>query len=448
MQRLTPRTGFILTGALIVAAFFVLRSGKPTPTGGSEDACDLVAGYGSIFETPSNNEIKANAETRPELLEKVRKCADGLLEKEHRAKADQLIETLGDQSETTDGRVERSIVEIEIMAALSGSEPLLEQRDIARRLVENLAEVTEIVEHQQATEILDVSTRWSPPSKQQFRAEVPQYQKMCRDAGVPVPGSFADDDKWTEAADVSAETPDFFFLSNLRYAKLFTYRGDNKGFCIALVRRDSDTDDTIPFVGTICVDKAQNNACFFDNSVYDDSVGTRRLSWKEFQQTDFSQFVHPKDGDDICSRCHVGENPFIVHPKSALGKTVQSMYDKEEPTLGRFEFLGLTSKPDPWINFQSIVKDGTNADKCLGCHDLPAVTSNNSFCGIFKRAATQTMPPEHRSGHVTAEPYLWPDENGCFPKGLEKLSNYFASVRKLRSICTGRVVPACENTTD
>jgi|GEM_PF-4323432 len=310
---------------------------------------------------------------------------------------------------------------------------------------EALLERMRVCPERKAGGVLATSGGMSAGSGSDHRADAPIYHQACRDAGVPVPGSFAMDAGWSDPKELDSEAHRYFFRSNWTDAEVRTYRAENGGFCIALARRKPNAPEQVPFIGTICADRLQKNACFFDNIVYEQS-GSKRIGWEDFRSRDFSELVHPLDGEDRCNSCHLGKNPFIVHPGTILGNAVQSMYDKNGPAPKRFEFVGLGGPPDPWTNFAPIARDGSAADKCMMCHDLPHVTAGHPFCsGILEMAAKRTMPPGHWPADPTGGPDFWPDDKGCFAEGLDSLKPYFASIVRLKSICSGKPEKTCAN---
>ncbi|MGI9508955.1 MAG: hypothetical protein ACR2QJ_06365 [Geminicoccaceae bacterium] len=99
------------------------------------------------------------------------------------------------------------------------------------------------------------------------------------------------------------------------------------------------------------------------------------------------------NGGDICTECHAGENPYIIHPTTALGLP---------------DLAGLPLFADDW--HEPIVAEGWPENPgpadapsvCSGCHTeggpggrLPAVSTDLlGYCGnVYDRAVERTMPP-------------------------------------------------------
>lgn len=312
-----------------------------------------------------------------------------------------------------------------LLSALTWS--VLQQQQVGLSMIKDKPRISRVVARQAADHDAD------------------DYHEACRAAHVPVPGAFATDPGWSKRADLDAEAHRYFFRPNWSDAEVWTYRAADRGYCVALVRRNPLDPGGPSFVGTICVDSSQTNACFFDSMIYVDS-GTKRLGWDEFRQRDFSELVHPMDGEDRCNNCHLGANPFVVHPETVLGRTVMSMYPKLGPKPKRFEFVGLDGRPERWSNFDAIPATGDTRDKCMSCHDIPHITKGHKFCdSIIRMAANRTMPPGHWPAEPAGGPEFWPDKNGCFADGLSDLKDYFASMVRLKSICTGQPEKTCSS---
>lgn len=432
------RTVAALAALLVIAGIAAEWFGDGSEKTASAQSCGLVAAYGGIFEVPSGVEVEVSDANRAALLERVHACVVAELTADASGRYHEMAERLSGPDRSAAEQAERNLVEIELAAAIAGTDAIVQQRQVARGLVRGWLEVDDIIKRQDAGVVLMESGYASGGAS--HRDEVAAYQKTCRDNGVPVPGSFATDRDWTFRENLKSETAIYFFRSDWNDSEVWTYKdAASGGFCVALVRRKADKHEQ--YVGTICSDISQQKACFFDNVVYDGAV-MKRISWEDFQKRDFSELIHPKDGDP-CNLCHLGNNPFIVHPNTKLGKVVQSMYATAVPDTQKFEFLGLGGDPSPWTNFDAISQASGG---CFSCHGIPQVTSNSKFCaGVIEMAANRTMPPGYWPPQPIDHPPLWPDSKGCFAKELDPfLARYFPSLRKLKSICSGKTEETCE----
>ncbi|TVZ74837.1 hypothetical protein BCL32_0160 [Rhizobium mongolense USDA 1844] len=418
--------GLLLTGG---------ASGGPP----SNEPCNLIAAYGGIFEVPSGVEVEVSDDNRPGLLDRVHACVESELSDGASTRYRQMAGTLTGPDRSSTQQAERNFVEIELAAAIAGTDAAEQQRQVARRLARGQLEFDEIVKRQGAGSVLKDSSL--DQDRVKYRNSVAAYQKSCVDAGVPVPGPLATDPAWNYGGELDAEADRYFFRADWNDAEVWTYRGAaSGGFCVMLVRRKANKEEQ--YAGTICTDRLQTNACFFDNVVYDGS-GTKRIGWEDFKKRDFGELVHPKDGQDFCNMCHLGNNPFIVHPGTTLGKVVKSMYAADVPNSQKFKFVGLGDEPSPWFNFDPIVPSSPGG--CFTCHGLPKITSGRFCAGIVEIAANRTMPPGHWPPEPQiGAPWFWPDSNGCFSEDLAPLADYFPSLVKLQSVCSGKVEKICQ----
>ncbi|MEM9191442.1 MAG: hypothetical protein AAGF12_19880 [Myxococcota bacterium] len=142
------------------------------------------------------------------------------------------------------------------------------------------------------------------------------YIQDCRDAGVPVPNSiFNLDDGWVRRGNL-----DFSFINagydeneNLRENEIWSWESDSPdGICIALPRWDPN--DTSPVLGFICLGRTNGKVCYFDN---EEGVPTQR---NQTYGIDFlvGGTTLQGNGGGICTDCHAGGNPFVVHPDQEL----------------------------------------------------------------------------------------------------------------------------------
>ncbi|MCP3059811.1 hypothetical protein LXT21_13585 [Myxococcus sp. K38C18041901] len=131
-----------------------------------------------------------------------------------------------------------------------------------------------------------------------------EYIRECAAAGVPIPPpmfSFA----WVPRGVIRDE----FILENLQ-AELLHYTSTSPpGLCLALPRYRSDGVN-IDLLGIICLGTVSNKACFWDSpkpSTFQRGVVTPIEAFKGGAGL--------VSGTDMCTDCHAGENPFIVHPE-------------------------------------------------------------------------------------------------------------------------------------
>jgi len=133
-----------------------------------------------------------------------------------------------------------------------------------------------------------------------------EYIQDCRDAGVPVPDVILDG-AWTRQGTLQT---DFVALPDTT-AELWSYESgleEPDGVCLALPRWK--VDDVAAAFGVICLGRQSGASCYWDNPMGE--------SFPRYQPVDIENFVGGTDlvGNmgGVCSDCHAGRNPFVVHP--------------------------------------------------------------------------------------------------------------------------------------
>ncbi len=146
---------------------------------------------------------------------------------------------------------------------------------------------------------------------QQALRDIPggeDYLALCRKQGVPPPPD------WEAPNGMSRGDWDFEgnletnFLTLGDPTEVWSFRSSSpEGVCIALPRFDDD--DWIGANGIICLGTETGNACFYDRADLD---ANQSYGIDEFQAGDDLM------GGGVCSDCHAGENPYVVHPSEPL----------------------------------------------------------------------------------------------------------------------------------
>ena len=216
------------------------------------------------------------------------------------------------------------------------------------------------------------------------------YLAECAAAGVPIPPD------WGTSQWVSRGVLDDEFLATDLEAEVFTFHSTSpEGVCFALPR---SSGSTIDILGIICLGKASSNACFWDNQVPGDSFPVPKGAVVPISQFFGGADLNKHIGGE-CTDCHAGENPFIIHPGTALGR----------PNLD-----GLPLRADSW--YRPLVRadwlqnagptnllDGVpSPGQCTSCHTqtgeggrFPSVSNAlRGYCTlILPTAFSRTMPP-------------------------------------------------------
>jgi hypothetical protein len=228
------------------------------------------------------------------------------------------------------------------------------------------------------------------------------YRDLCAANGVPVPPD------WGTSAWVDRGILDDEFISAEYQTEVFTFQSASpEGMCIALPRFDGA--DNILLLGVICLGKASGQACFWDNHIRGTPFFPQRG-----EVVPFSRFGGGSelDGGDICTECHAGENPYVIHPGTPLGL----------PALA-----GLPLFADSW--YEPLVLPSwpqnpgplDSPGACATCHTGGGIGGRfpelsillPGFCTkILPQAITDTMPPSG-PGSLAGDPHPASLRNAC-----------------------------------
>ena len=258
------------------------------------------------------------------------------------------------------------------------------------------------------------------------------YRTLCRTNGVPVPPDWGTS-SWIARGVLTDE-----FISAGLQAEVFTFQSASpEGMCIALPRFDGDS---IRLLGVICLGKASGKACFWDNQ-----SGGAQFFPRRGEVVPFNRFGGGADLVDgvggICTECHAGENPYIIHPGTALGL----------PALA-----GLPLFPDRW--HEPLVKPGwpenpgplSSPGSCAACHAdggtggrFPELsTLLPGFCGtILPQAIARTMPPG-APGSLAGDPHPIALRAMCADPPRPRVDHWAGAIwRHTGSGCSGESCP-------
>lgn len=191
------------------------------------------------------------------------------------------------------------------------------------------------------------------------------YVSDCLSAGVPTPPTWGSS-QWKSNGELTTE-----FVNPDDYAEVFYYTSSSpRGTCIALPR---SSGSNIKLLGIICHGVDTSKACFWD--AHDVPLkDTKPIS--DFRAGDDSDIGLKGN----CTNCHAGENPFIIHPDSALDlkNVVPAANWQTKNWYDPLIYQGLPQNPGP-TNAMNATVGG-----CLGCHTslrLPELSKNSSqFC--------------------------------------------------------------------
>jgi hypothetical protein len=211
-----------------------------------------------------------------------------------------------------------------------------------------------------------------------------EYISECREAGVPIPPTWGTP-SWVYEGDLTTN-----FVGSGNPARIFSAESTNpNGICVALPRIGGNT---ISLLGIICLGRQTNHVCFWDRA--NTPVGT---------EVPIEDFQGGAALGDICSDCHAGENPFVVHPYSS--KDPNSPFKKLASRLRTTAWYtphvqpAWPQNPGPSILPEIVPLPSASDQRCTSCHDqsyagrFPEVGALKGYCTtVLKKAIQQTMP--------------------------------------------------------
>jgi hypothetical protein len=233
------------------------------------------------------------------------------------------------------------------------------------------------------------------------------YTAECMAAGVPIPPSIGNlgVGGWTSQGFIP--TAEQFIVGTPAEVRTFE---NAQGMCIALPRYTSATLATVALDGVICLSKTTSKVCFWDNQMagvgFNFASGTQipigapdlSVNAAGKYQAGGAEIEFGSGG--VCTDCHAGENPYIIHPDSNLGTVL--MGDLGNPPLNLPTFG--PNRYDPLVGAswpQNSLSQALNVPPaCIGCHVSGSAgrfphlsTSLPGYCGtILALALANTMP--------------------------------------------------------
>lgn len=262
------------------------------------------------------------------------------------------------------------------------------------------------------------------------------YTTECSQNGVPIPPPIGVMDPagltgWKSQGFIPTNE---LFLQNT-VVEVMTFQSSSpEGMCIALPRSNDPTGNQIALDGIICLGKnpsplsGKSTVCFWDNqkngTTFTFTKGTQipigfidpslpPLNPFGFFMSGGVQLTSP--GAGMCTDCHAGQNPYIVHPRNPSPQKPfgQSQNTAAETTLGKLNKAPLNlptfgvTKYDPLVaaswpqNIKSLT-DIYAPQACGGCHTggggtggrLPHLSTElPGFCGLVFLQAVQVGTP-------------------------------------------------------
>lgn len=199
------------------------------------------------------------------------------------------------------------------------------------------------------------------------------------------------------------------------------------GMCVALPRYSDDTKTTVALDGVICLGQTTSKVCVWDNQMSTVTfsfpagtqipIGVADLSVDPMGRYQAGGFELLGGAGGICTDCHAGENPYIIHPNSDLGGGVLmgnlNSPPLNLPTFGanRYDPIVASAWPQNALSHSAPLVP----PQCIVCHDGPGgfagrfphlSTDIPLYCStILAQALTKTMPPTS-PGSLAAHPAI------------------------------------------
>ncbi len=248
------------------------------------------------------------------------------------------------------------------------------------------------------------------------------YLNECAAAGVPIPPPIGrlDPAGFTGWKRQGFIPPNAQFIVNTP-AEVRTFQSSSPpGMCIALPRYTDMCRSTVKLDGVICLGQTSSKVCFWDNQMQGAAfqfpagaqipIGVPDLAINPDGKYQGGGFELIGSVGGICTDCHAGENPYIIHPNADLGNGVLmgslNGMPQNLPTfaLNRYDPLVRAAWPQNQLSHSPRLVPAV----CSVCHHQP--TSANTFgvggrfphlsselggyCGtVLANAISRTMPP-------------------------------------------------------
>lgn len=249
------------------------------------------------------------------------------------------------------------------------------------------------------------------------------YLDECAAAGVPIPPPIGQlDPNGTAGWKRQGFIPDNAQFIVGTPAEVRTFRSASpEGMCIALPRFTDASLTTVALDGVICLGRASSKVCFWDNQMNGNGfdfpsdtvipIGVPDLAVNPdgLYQAGGVEIENGTGG--VCTDCHAGQNPYIIHPDVDLGGGVL-MGDlgappQSLPTFGAARYDPLVGAS--WPQNQLSMSPDYVPNVCSGCHRaggsggaFPHLSSDlPDYCNtILAQAIAKTMPPFDPGGEA------------------------------------------------
>ena len=256
------------------------------------------------------------------------------------------------------------------------------------------------------------------------------YINECSAAGVPTPPSI----NLMDPAGTAGWKSQGFIPTGTQFivgtpAELRSFKSASpEGMCFALPRYTDNSLSTVKLDGVICMGRQTSKVCFWDNQ-WTNPNNNMVESFNFPAGTQIPIGVPSSPGGKyqgggkeiefgpggVCTDCHAGENPYIIHPEANLAtsgpavlwKTL-SQAPQNLPTMSVNRYDPLVGAA--WPQNQLSQAGSTLPSECSGCHVKGSAgrfahLSNQlpGYCGtVLASAIAMTMPQFSPGSAITA----------------------------------------------
>ncbi len=294
------------------------------------------------------------------------------------------------------------------------------------------------------------------------------YVQECRNANVPIPPPVGRRDPmgitgWKSQGFIAPG--DQFIIGTP--AEVMTF-ATNEGMCIALPRYTNSSKSTVAADGVICLSSVTSRMCLWDNQMptvdpNDDPSNMRIVTYPATTEVPIGEpdssvnaaGLYQAGGAEIensangiCTDCHAGENPYIVHPNTSLGGGLD--FGDLENTLPMFapnRYVPLVA--GSWPQNDISLAAPFLASECTGCHEkgqngrLPHLSNElTDFCGVVLRLAVEGGPQSYSASTPA------PTVAATMPQFSAGTAAGEADVIDMRNLCNAAPVEAAADRGD
>lgn len=249
------------------------------------------------------------------------------------------------------------------------------------------------------------------------------YINECAANDVPIPPTINEMDPngiagWKSQGFIP--TTEQFIVGTPAEVRTFT---SAKGTCVALPRYADASLADVELDGVICLSAISSKVCFWDNQMSGATfsfpagtkvpIGVKNLVVNPAGQYQAGGFELEGGQGGVCTNCHAGENPYIIHPFTDLGGGNLFGSMDGAPVMfspNRYEPIVAASWPQNDASQAAAYVPAA----CNACHvkgdagRFPhlSTTLKNGYClNVLFQAINRTMPPGNPGG-MSAHPQI------------------------------------------